>query len=332
MSYLPELRASLVRAADRQRAPASTPERRRSLGWLASIGASAVAVAVVVLAIVLLGHVRHATAPPHPNASSPPPAPNLSNAQWTLIQNARNAVVAHDRPCWPFEHLPPFSQGSPGPALTSLLGVLRKPATPADSLPRSFFAHGPGGIYARSIRRSLDEHGVALYIVPTAGLGFRPVPARCAPEERAALARRLGDAPGHARLLDLQQRYLRWQQYVARHAAICLAEVDHGHLGRSFGGGSLACGWSVPEIVSGMAGLGTGPTAPGGAGLFHGIVPDGVARVTAFFDRRGGRERAVSGSVTRNVYLVRVPRGLTFPTRVVWYAADGRAIRSTRVP
>ena len=338
MSYLPELRASLVRAAELRRAaaapgsPEPTPRRR---GWFGAFGtavAVGVAVAVVVVAIVLVGHVRRgasssgAGAPgAHLSVPPPPPSPNPTSGQWKLIVGARRATAARDRACSPFVTVPRFSPGAPGPALTSILGVLRRPSSAADSIAPEFFQHAQGGIYLAAIRRARFVGGVGLYVVPTANLfGWRPVPARCRSEEAAALQReaRPSGARQVAAALDAQRRYLNWQQYEARHPqGICVAELDPR------GAGSIGCGWGVGEIEQGLAGLG-GTDIPG-PGLFHGIVPDGVASVTLELTR--GRA-AVAARVVNNMYLARLPHGVDMPARVLWRSADGRVLKTTRMP
>jgi hypothetical protein len=334
MSYLPELRASLVRAAAREAAP---PTRRRpGFAWLAPALATGVALAVVAVAIVLVGH-RHpgGGAPPaHSNGAAPPPQmPNPSGAQWNLIVKARRDVVSHDSACSPFVgSRPAFRTGHPGHALTSILGVLRQPASSADTIPLPLFQHGPADIYRSAIRLARDEAGVALYIAPTANvMGWKPVPGRCAAEQAAALDRvTRGSSPKQrAATLDVQKRYLAWQQYEAEHPqGVCLAEVDHNPTRvRRLAVGGLGCGWGVAEIEQGLAGL--GHTSSPGPSLFHGIVPDGVASVVLEFP---GHRGSVTARVINNVYLASIAPSVEAPTRILWLAADGGVLRTTRVP
>ena len=332
MSYLPELRASLVRAAARE---VATPRTRRSaLGWLAPAVAAAVALAVVAVAIVLIGHRAPGggSPPAHPNgAASSPQMPNVSGPEWNLIVKARRDTVAHDRACSPFvgPH-PALRPGRPSATLTAILGVLRQPASGADSAPLEFFQHGPFDVYRSAIRFAREQNGVALYVVPTANvMGWKPVPRRCAAEEAAALYREMkrASAKHRAAALDGQRRYLAWQQYEAEHPqGVCLAEVDSvPHNGSHTGG--VGCGWGVPEIEHGLAGL--GHTGSPGPSLFHGIVPDGVASVVLELPRRRG---SVTAKVRNNVYLAPIPQSVQAPARVLWRSADGRLIRTTRVP
>ena len=340
MSYLPELRASLVRAAERQAREDETP--RRSRGWFGVAAAVGVAVAVVAVAIVLVGHRPGGDAAPAGDggvsAAWPkvPPAqlpPRVSPPQGKLITQAQRATIVHDPACQPMRHLPAFSPGSPGHALTSLLGVLRRPRTPADSLPIELFQHGPRGVQLTAIRLARTDRGTSLYIVPVAGLGFRPVPARCAGEERAALVRAMrGSRPAAVRAtVTALGRTLAWQQYAGRRPeAVCLAEADHKPGGGpTVAGAAVACGWGVAEIEAGLAGLGSNDTGAATPRV-HGIVPDGVASVTLEFPRD---RRAVNAKVVGNVFTVRLPRGIVgTPSSIVWRAGDGIVIRTARVP
>ena len=75
-----------------------------------------------------------------------------------------------------------------------------------------------------------------------------------------------------------------------------------------------------------LAGLGS--RGPGS--LFHGIAPDGVSTVTLEFQSGGTAPSNVRP--INNVYLARLPTGVSSPARIVWRAADGDVLRTTRVP
>lgn len=132
-----------------------------------------------------------------------------------------------------------------------------------------------------------------------------------------------------AAALDGQRRYLVWQEYEAEHPqGVCLAEVDHNRTGvQQLPAGAVGCGRGVGEIEQGLAGL--GKTALPGPSLFHGIVPDGVATVVLDLP---GRRGTVTARVVNNVYVASIPRSVHAPVRVIWRAADGSVIRTTRVP
>jgi hypothetical protein len=257
--------------------------------------------------------------------------PNPSPAQWNLIAGARKATVAHDGACSPFQSQPAFSPGHPGSDLTSVLGVLKQPPAPADSVALRFFDYRePGGVYRDSIRLVRAMGGFALYLVPSTNVtGWRRVPTRCLSEQAAALRRELRHSKPVPGALQVQARYLIWQQYEARHPeGVCLAEVDERGNPPHPAGGSIGCGWNVPEIEQGIAGLG-GDDSPPGGNWFHGIVPDGVASVTL---QLPGGEGKVTARVVNNIYLTRLPSGSRFPVKVVWRSASGSVIRATNVP
>jgi hypothetical protein len=340
MSYLPELRASLVRAAavEAARHRSAPPTRGpRRFSWLGPALAAGVTIAVVAVALVLVGHGRNAASPTGPGSSSgtpgaapPPQQPNPSNAQWSLIQRARNAATNSDPACWPYRKLPAVVQGSPGRELTSILGVLRRPATAADALPSGLLDHGmPAGIYANSIRRVVDEDRVSLYVVPTAGLGFKTVPARCADEEHAALVRETRGLPrGRVRAdEDMQKSYFLWEQYEARHpGAVCVATVDSERAGRLLGGATVGCGASPAQIEQGTAiGGGTG----GGRTVLSGIVPDGVTSVNVEFKHPPG---VATVKVVDNGWVIVLPVKSGPADRISLLSARGRVIRTSRLP
>ena len=298
MSYLPELRASLVRAAERERRAAdpkrrdTEPRRRPGHGWLSVAAAAGVAIAVV--AVVLIGHRRPAatapSAPPVPSVQAihtpaGPPEPNVPAAQAKLMHEAQKSVVAHDPACSASRQLPATIPGSPPASLSSILGVLRRPATAADALPRGTFQSWPPGVYVNAIRRLLSVDGATLYIVPTAGPWLRAVPSRCLREQNAALARELDGSPQHAR----------------------------------------SCGGNAGALQHGWLGL-TGVSGPRGGTVWFTLVPDGVAKVTLDF---GGAQRDVTLTVTNNGWGT-LQGNLQSLKRTVWRSADGAVIRTIK--
>jgi hypothetical protein len=259
--------------------------------------------------------------------------PNLSGPEWRLIVKARRETVTRDPACSPFlVSRGGFRAGAPSATLTATLGVLRRPAGDADAVPLHILQHFPFSIYRSAIRFAREQDGVALYIVPVASaFNFKPVPRRCAAEQAAALAREMSGASPKRRAaaLEGQRRYLAWQQYEALHPqGVCLAEVDHRRAGaRDLASGGVGCGWGVAEIDQGLAGL--GHAVQPGPSLFHGIVPDGVASVVLELP---GHRGTVTAKVVNNVYLAQIPRSVQAPAGVIWRAADGSVIKTTRVP
>jgi hypothetical protein len=219
-----------------------------------------------------------------------------------------SSAAGQDPSCSAFvKNLPATSAGQPSTALTSILGVLCRPASPADKLPE-ILAHRPGPlgsireIYINDVRLARTVAGTSFYIIPAGNVtGFRPVPNRCTHLQEAALQTELQHEPAakRARLLDLQHAYLTWEQYQALHPeGICLAATT----ARS---GSLACGSTIADIEQGRAGLG-GAVSSTANTLFHGVVPDGVATVTLCYPPSADAAQAVTitSKVIDNLFVV----------------------------
>ncbi len=104
---------------------------------------------------------------------------------------------AHRRLCVPGfpPPRPSFIHGSPGQPLLSLLGVLRRPAGPADRAGKQEFITAPY-IYAGSIRRAFAAAGVSYYIAAGRSdpAAYQPSP-RCFALEVAALHADLSRVP-----------------------------------------------------------------------------------------------------------------------------------------
>jgi hypothetical protein len=77
---------------------------------------------------------------------------------------------------------------APPKALLSALGVLRRPALPADRSPRMLFRNGfnaGAGVYVDYIRRARTAFGKSFYLVPEARIiPFGAIPERCFGERR----------------------------------------------------------------------------------------------------------------------------------------------------
>lgn len=351
MSYLPELRSSLLQAAERRRriggpgrsADSVLPDGRRRFQpprfALAMPTVMAIAVALAVAGIALVfGHGRAPTPPaggPKPTIPNPGPPPTLRSIpprDMKLIELAQRKTTAHDHACSPSSHsLPVKSQGSPSGRLLSLLGVLRRPASAADAYARAVFAMSPGEIrevfirYARPVR---VLHRARFFIVPAGDVtGFRVVPARCVAEERSALQRilRHTSVASHAHTVGLQAQYLAWQRYRAAHPeGVCLAAFSAAVGGG--GGGSVDCRYTVGDIERGSAQFSLGQ-------LLYGVVPDAVATVTVRFSTvNGRRSRPTTATVVRNVWVIARPRRTSYPSAWIWRDAAGRIVKTVRWP
>lgn len=334
------------------------PGKRRRRSWPRSAAggipvllAVGMSIIVAVFALVLIRH-KQPNAPSNgptgtPPASSGPPTPlHLSRTQRKeviYLEKAQGTASRRDSACSPGPARgSTISQGSPSPALLSILGVLRRPATPVDRLPRRVVGVNhkviPNGslpsaqeIYVRYIRRARWRFGAGYYIVPAGNVNStRPVPARCYAEQAAALRRELPQIPKALRAgtLRLEPRFVAQQRLDARpYAGVCLLALNNT------GGGDVGCDGTIANLKQhGENGSG-GPT---GVGVVYGIIPDGVATLTLYYPAKGNHAhtRAITAKVISNVFIIRNPGqrlpNYGFPNKVVWRSANGTVIKTLR--
>jgi hypothetical protein len=196
-------------------------------------------------------------------------------------------------------------QRAPSGSLLSILGVLRRPATAADALPRDVRSNliGTGfvrDVFVRYIRRTRVISGRSYYIYP-AILG------ECG----------TGETP-HEGIMD--------------HATH--VDLGHGLIGGDGGGGA-----SAADIEQGRD-VGTGPPGSSTSTTITMIVPDAAASVTLAYPagRASGYSPKISPPFTittaavNNEIIVRVPRtggpesgsGIT----MMWRSANGHVIKT----
>jgi hypothetical protein len=331
-------RAGTSAAAGNARLGRRRPRRwvRAGLGAAPALAAILVTLVVVGAALVLLGNRGHGGA-----SGSPPPGGNIGaliahTPQRQLHRElAYIAAAARDvdqsKACQPGQPAGgPYAQGSPGSDLLSILGVLRRPATPADRLsPRVLV--GTPDVYRAYIRRALSVGGVSYYIVPAR---FAPSPQsnRCFELEAAALDRRLATIPASLRppTRELQAAISVWFRDAAAKAPrvmICFVSVGGSDTGAQ-------CGDSARGIED-------GETGQDNNGTYSGVVPDGVKSVMLSFPAAGGHPaRSVTTPVTGNVYAVHVGGSSTLayrlaylhPPTVIWRSARGRVLKRIAPP
>ena len=321
------------------------PKRRRGRrAWLAGGAraiplalAVAVTLAVLVGALVLLGHRGQ---PPTPPASS-----NPANAFATLIQrtpqprlrqeyallSAATRKLQRSAVC----HVPqprrvPQIHGEPGHALLSTLGVLRRPATAADRLPAdSLPTQGPGlSVYAGATRRAARIGQTNYYFVPVRQDDGAYIPsARCLVLQNAAITKALPTFPAALRgdIRILGAALIAYEKEMATKAPvdeICQVTVQRN-------GGGNSCSETIEEIRRGSL-------PDDDNGTFSGVVPDGVASVTLSVPAAAGRPaRSVSATVHGNLYAVHVGAWRTVePTAptITWRAADGHVLKTYSAP
>jgi hypothetical protein len=346
MSYLPELRNSLVRAAERRHRTAAEgappPGERRShpRSWLGlravpAILAGAVALGIAAFALVALGHGRapSRTPPAHPlilGPSTAPPLPHLPPADFWLIIEAQMKAARHPDCPRNVSSAPAISYGSPSRKLLSLLGALRRPPIPADSAARALVerslaagaGEGPGlEVYIRYIRLARVLNGVSYFIVPAGDvIQFGPSSARCDAAQATALRQLVHGRPKLARALPLQAEYLRWQRYQATHTEGVFV-VEMSAAGHDFSGNL-----TTADIEAGAV---SGPSSETSGYIFYSVVPDGVAAITMRFPRDHERSFSpVTAAVGGNVYVLTPPPRAFYPSQIIWRGADGRVIRT----
>lgn len=354
MSALPQLERELLaahrRLGGRRFRVIPAIGDRLNVGWLSRTTAAlpvvlalAVTVAVVLVALLTL----HPGGPPSggPSPSAPPrllPAHPSHRQQQELgyLDRAWSSVVRSDRRCEPGPQpleRPTISEGSPSQGLLSILGVLRRPAQPTDTLPVRVTYHpyrrDPRGslpsakdIYIRYIRRARARFGAGYYLVPARNINpGRAVPARCYSEHRASLKRELAHVPEQVRsaTLALEPRYLAWARYdAAPHPGVSLVALN------STGNGDGGSGATAEDIESGHTIVSGGPT---GVGVVYGIVPDGVATVTLYYHGRYPGHPITVRNID-NVFIVPDPGQRFpddgFPYKVVWRSATRSLVKT----
>ena len=195
--------------------------------------------------------------------------------------------------------------GRPSASLLAILGVLRRPATGADTLPAQVGYNLDQGIfgldiYTHYIRRARVVGGISYYVLPV----------------------RVSSCSGQAAHDGI------WG--LATHVP-----VGHGLYGSVGGGGGTAT-----TIAEGRD-LGGGPPGSSTSSTIEMVIPDGVATVTLHFvagPANGFHKRVISPPYTittrvvSNLIVVRVPRSSGTATAkgdtMTWHAANGDIIKT----
>ncbi|HEX3874826.1 MAG TPA: hypothetical protein VHW26_11810 [Solirubrobacteraceae bacterium] len=256
--------------------------------------------------------------------------------------NAALQTLARRDPACPGYPIPgSTSQGSPSPALLSILGVLRRPAAPADEFPppgviglgqrhgrphqlsrAARLSHFGVDVYVRYVRRARTAYGAAYYLIPAGGQSFEtPAPARCTAELEHDLPRMPAALRTTARR-EIVQMLAAQRRSDQPHPSVCVTALKL--TGRFAGDGGGVCG-SSPSAIAGGRSLGS-TTTPGGSTTFTAIVPDGVATVTISF----ADGATTTARVVGNVLVARAPpgTGARAPVKMVWRSAGGRILKT----
>jgi hypothetical protein len=247
-------------------------------------GAAAASLAAAALAALLLGFAGGSGGSSHAGRATVPPGPVPTKP----VRFSPTSCVGK------------ALQGPPSRSLLSILGVLRRPATPSDA-GSGIVARGlMQGVFVNYVRLARIVSGSPYYIYPAVlgGCGTRQAP--------------------HEGIMELARN----------------VNLGHGDIGGSGGGGSTAA-----EIEQGEA-AGTGPPGSDTSATITMIVPDGVAEVTLQYPagRASGYSAKVSPPFTvtsapvNNMLVVTVPRsaggGPIWAPTMTWRAAHGRIIRT----
>lgn len=167
---------------------------------------------VLLLALALSG----------PAAGTQPPTTEWPAGTGGAIEDGRNHGVVlffravaqtgrdHPRCARPVARPPVFSSRAPSRDLVDKLGILRRPATPADRLPPGLRARLDGGAYVNWVRAVRSPDGRELFVVPAPDIAHEYLPRSCGRLIRARLQRILeGRRPAMRRdALEIQRAVL----------------------------------------------------------------------------------------------------------------------------
>ena len=226
-----------------------------------------------------------------------------SNASGTTlpagVSKACAKAIAHQRRVHP-----KLLRTAPPGGLTSLLGVLRQPATPRDVLPRGGRpTTGYSVLWIKYVRLVASAHRTRYFLIP--GIAVDPLPPAC----RALLPAK-------------DRRELAKFDREQRSGSVSLEAFDRH-------GGSGPLPFTKQVIEHGVAVIAPAPGAR--VAPAYGVVPDGVASITIV----GATGRAVTAAASNNFFLMRVPVKLKAAAggvkaevfAVQWHASDGTLLK-----
>jgi hypothetical protein len=323
------------------------PERRRTrAGWVVgglrrATPALAVAVALAVVAVGLLtlhhrAAAHHTTAPAghgaghHTLPVNPPPTPGQQ-----LANQAQQEVLRRDHACAsPTNRGQTIDHGSPGHAILSLLGVLRRPPLALDPTNKVLYSIGwdiGAGVYVNYIRRARTEDGRSYWIVPEARTSpFGPIPVRCYREFHSTLVHDLRHATPslRAQALAAQRSDVSGMRAQSEHrAGLCFVEIGL-HVRPHPGAVGFGCSPAASGVIPGDSGNESGDR--GGGTIMSGMTPDGVVSVTIHYDPSAkDPAHTITSNVVNNVYVLKVPPDTAhqpFPNQWQIKLSDGRVL------
>ncbi len=299
----------------------------RGLVAVPGLVASAVAIAVIVIALTMVGHTgttRHT-----PGHSGPvgygglPFSPALFRAARQATRNDPACRTVGTRPA------PAVSYDLPNRNVLSFLSVLRQPRTAADHLAPQVYSPAPRPVFVNYIRRARTVHGATYYVIPAGTLRLfvgvhcsadiiaaaRHVLPRTSATQRAATIRVLESQLARLKRLAKQPSY----------GSICLLALA----GHTQGTECVNASEIQRHGMFAYQPRGARGALVGGGAYLAGLVPDGVVTVTLHFQ---GPAPAPPVNVINNVFVVHVPRADVGPTSMIWHSASGTTIKTIIEP
>jgi hypothetical protein len=216
--------------------------------------------------------------------------------------------------------------------MLSVLRVLRRPPLAPDPTQRVLYSIGwdkGAGVYVNYIRRARTEYGRSYWIVPEARTTpFSPIPARCYTAFHTRLLRDLRHASPSLRAQALKaqvQAFAAQRAETTHRAGLCFIEIGL-HVRPHPGAVGFGCS-AAPTAADPIQG-GSISGDSGGGTIRSGVVPDGIAAVTAHFSRSGrDPARTITSDVVNNVYVLKVPpHTAPFPSGESIRMSDGRRL------
>jgi hypothetical protein len=343
VTLVPEIRDQIHATAQR-RVRSAAPTRRPARPWRRMAGSLTLAASVLVVAGVfaVILHVAHhltngigqTVGQP---AIAPPPAWGKLNAK------ALAHVQQQDVACRPqrLSGASSFRHDAPGQDLTSVLGVLRRPAPVGQRVsahallrpPRGRLDQFARGIYLRYVRHG-QRNGITYYFIPAANVNqIRPVSDHCYREQLDAFRQLAAQRPANERasLTRYETRSLQEERAIAEHpAGVCLATTGAGGSGT----GPCVNAVSVRQLNSNTGGGSYGNDHATVTAL---IVPDRVATVTAHYSPQNypGRVRrplTVTERAVQNLVIFALQGAWDPPSSLIYRSATGSVLWSITRP
>ena len=315
----------------------------RARAWIGSgLRAAPIALAAVITIIVAVGAltvIKHGGSQTHRGSGRAPT--HLSSGQGPVypkyLHKALAATVAADHACKQSANRgKTFLQGSPGPEVMSELGVMRRPALPADATTRTLFNNGfdvGAGVFENYIRRARTEYGKAFYLIPEARTTpFGPIPDRCYGETKTRLMHELQHATPKVRTRTLVADFAELQamEVQSEHrVGMCFAVVSVHHRGK-MGGVDEGCDQDLAWLNHPVSTQGIGEGDRAGGTIYAAIVPDTIAGATLEFKAGAGYPaRSVASQAVNNVVVFKIPPRTyhqAFPSRFVLRETSGKVV------